>query len=377
GCLGAHVEVSPSEALVLPRQNVTFVCRVAVPLQYCRAEIPGEGTKNLGPSIPSDGKVKYYGAGLNAGQCGFTIDNVDERHNGVVKCTLGMTTESQESVGKMHLIVARPPKVPELEISKGPDNLREYKIHDTIQASCLVRDGRPVANISWFLDSEPIYDGLSMPTVVEIAKENLQSKSQNMTRQLRASDNGKRLRCVAYHPAYSNGAQETGKQLDVVYPPQKLREPLEQFGYQIGQPGVISLIIESNPKPKIEWAIGGEMIREGASDSTGRIEAQPLRELGQGRYEVNLRMAAVNKEDTEKEYTLIAQNQIGRETYTVRISTSPEPEGIEKFIREQMHGKLASNLFSTYGDSASTFFNLNFKRRRIKFVNLDESLHTV
>ncbi|KAK9886346.1 hypothetical protein WA026_015863 [Henosepilachna vigintioctopunctata] len=328
-CYGAHVEVSPTNALVLPGRNVTFLCRVAVPLQYCRVEIPGEGSKNLNQGIPSDGNVKYFGAGLSSGQCGVTIDNVDERHNGDIKCTLGMSTESQESVGKMKLVVARAPKSPEMDIHSGPGSIKEYKIDDTIHASCMVEDGRPVANISWFLDLEPLYEDLSMPKIVEMAKENLQSKYQNLTRQLRASDNGKRLRCVAQHPAYPNGQQETSRQLNVVYPPQALKEPLEQFGYQIGQPGTISLKIESNPKPKIEWAVAGQIIREGSSDNTGRIEAQNVKELGQGRYEINLRMAAVNREDTENEYVLIAQNQMGRQTYTVRISTSPEPEGLE------------------------------------------------
>ncbi|XP_045465832.1 fasciclin-3 isoform X2 [Harmonia axyridis] len=329
GFLCARVEITPSVILVLPGHNVTFVCRVAERLQYCRVEIPGEDSKNLNPDIPSSGNVKYYGLGLESGQCGFTINSVSERNNGMIKCTLGIPRESQESVGTMQLIVAKPPQVPVMEVSKGSDNVGVYKIHDTIHASCSVNDGRPAANISWFLDDIPILEDLSMPTIVEIAKENFQSKSQNLTRQLRASDNGKRLRCVAQHPAYPNGQQETSRQLDVVYPPQPLKNPLEQFGYIIGQQGVISITIEANPKPKIEWFVAEQNIKEGNSDSTGRIDAQPIIELEQGRYEVNLRMAAVQKEDTEKEYILAAQNQIGRQEYHVRISTNPEPEGLE------------------------------------------------
>lgn len=54
-----------------------------------------------------------------------------------------------------------------------------------------------------------------MPTVIDLAKENLQSKVQNLTRVLQASDNGKHLRCVAFHPAYPEGRAETSRQLDV------------------------------------------------------------------------------------------------------------------------------------------------------------------
>lgn len=50
-------------------------------------------------------QVSYFGDGLEAGQCGFTINRVDERNNGQIKCTLGISTEYTESIGTMHLIV--------------------------------------------------------------------------------------------------------------------------------------------------------------------------------------------------------------------------------------------------------------------------------
>lgn len=50
--------------------------------------------------------MSYYGEGLEAGQCGVTINRVDEKHNGVVKCNLGVENEVSESSGTMDLIVA-------------------------------------------------------------------------------------------------------------------------------------------------------------------------------------------------------------------------------------------------------------------------------
>lgn len=103
-----------------------------------------------------------------------------------------------------------------MDLSRGVDSVRIYKVNDLLQASCIVRDGRPVANISWFLNEDPLYGSeLSMPTIVDLAKENLQSKVQNLSRILQASDNGKFLRCVAFHPAYPDGRAETSRQLDV------------------------------------------------------------------------------------------------------------------------------------------------------------------
>ncbi|KAJ8965791.1 hypothetical protein NQ314_003907 [Rhamnusium bicolor] len=260
--LAAQVEVERKEIMVLPGENVTFMCRVGVPLQYCRIEIPGLRTYNLNKgSIDKD--VSYYGEGLEAGQCGFRINQVQDKNNGNIKCSLGLFSEATESIGNMQLVVAN---------------------------DDLVND-----------------NGLKMPTVIDLAKENLQSKLQNMTRTLQATDNGKYLRCVAYHPAYPRGYAETKRQLDIKFAPLPIYEPTDKFGYQIGRVGLINLTIEANPKPQIEWTVGGQK--------------------GRGKYLVNLRIAAINKHDTENDYILTAYNDLGSQDYRIKISTSPEPEG--------------------------------------------------
>ncbi|XP_056633985.1 fasciclin-3 isoform X2 [Diorhabda sublineata] len=335
----AQVDVVNKELLVLPGQNATFLCRVGVALQYCRIELPGGRTFNLNKQLPSNSEVSYYGNGLDAGQCGVNIHQVTEKDNGAVKCTLGIPSETAESVGTMSLIVAKAPKQPELDLSRGTDSLRVYKINDVLEASCIVRDGRPVANISWYLDDEPIDNmALRMPTVIDLAKENLQSTVQNFSRVLQPIDNGRFLRCVAFHPAYPGGHSETKRQLDVKFPPLPIEDPIDKFGYQIGKVGLINITIEANPKPRIEWTVGGQLIKEGSTDNTGRIEAEAIRDLERGRYEANLRLAAVTKQDTEVEYILTAYNDQGSQTYRIKISTSPEPEGFKKFFRQKIYG---------------------------------------
>lgn len=90
---------------MLPGQNVTVMCRVGVPLQYCRVEIPNMRPLNLNAKL-SNPDVAYYGSGLSAGQCGFTINKVTEKNNGPVRCMLGIETEATESTGTVQLIVA-------------------------------------------------------------------------------------------------------------------------------------------------------------------------------------------------------------------------------------------------------------------------------
>ena len=71
-----------------------------------------------------------------------------------------------------------------------------------------------------FLDDDTITDGLSMATIIDMAKDDVQSKVQNLTRTLQASDNGKHLTCVATHPAIPAGFLLTRRQLNVkcMYP---------------------------------------------------------------------------------------------------------------------------------------------------------------
>ncbi|KAG5875940.1 Fasciclin-3, partial [Gonioctena quinquepunctata] len=328
--LAAQVEVQKNEQLVIVGQNATFLCRVGVPLQYCRIELSDSRTYNLNKQLSPGSEIVYYGEGLDAGQCGFTIQTVKEKDNGIIKCTLGIISEPTESVGTMRLIVAKEPQLPELDVRRQPDSSRVFKVNDLLEASCIVKDGRPVANISWFLDDDMINDrSLEMATVVDFAKEDVHSKLQNLTRVLQPSDNGKYLRCVATHPAYPVGSAETKMQLNVKFAPLAAYEPIDKFGYQIGKVGLIAVTIEANPKPKIEWTIGGQKITEGSTDNTGRIESKTVIDKGMGRYEVNLYLATVTKEDTDTDYILSAYNDMGSQEYRIKISTSPEPEGAE------------------------------------------------
>ncbi|XP_025830987.1 fasciclin-3 isoform X2 [Agrilus planipennis] len=329
GSLSVLVEVTPKEVVALPGQNVTFLCRVGVPIQYCRIEIPGEQTLNLNPALRPKGGIAYYGAGLQAGQCGVTIDHVKEINNGLIKCSLGIQTEYQEPFGEMRLTVAKAPRAPQLEISTGTDNTNIYKVGDVLRAYCIVRDGRPVANISWYLDDMPILEDLTIPTITDMAKEELYSIEQNLTRTLVPSDNGRSLRCLAEHPAFQGVNNLASRQLNVKYPPLPLQSPIDKFGYEIGQMGIISIEFEANPKPHVEWTIRDNRLREGTSDISGRIEAEVVEDLGKGRYRATLRIAAISKQDTETQYVLTAYNDMGSQDYSILISTSPEPEGLD------------------------------------------------
>ncbi|KAK5637963.1 hypothetical protein RI129_012258 [Pyrocoelia pectoralis] len=328
GYLAIYIEVQPKEILALPQQNVSFMCRVAVELQYCRMELPGLGHLNLNPSLPPFKGAVYYGNGLQSGQCGFTLESVNDINNGEIKCTLGLMTESQESSATMRLIVAKAPRAPQLEIQNS-DRYWAYKVGDTIHATCIVQDGRPVANITWYLDDEPIPSSfISTSTVIQGTQEDLQTIFQNLTKEVRPSDNGRALKCVANHPSLT-GNNIAYRQLNVTYAPIPQLNPIDKFGYTLGKDGIISLVVEANPRPHLEWTIRDQVIKAGGHDSTGRIKAEEIRDLGRGLYEAVLIIADIQKHDTETQYILKVYNDMGSQDYVILISTSPEPEDLE------------------------------------------------
>ena len=75
-------------------------------MEYCRLSVPSmkpfslSQTKNsaIGP---------YEGTGLENGQCGIKINQVKDAYNGLINCTAGVKTQSEEIQATMKLIVAR------------------------------------------------------------------------------------------------------------------------------------------------------------------------------------------------------------------------------------------------------------------------------
>jgi hypothetical protein len=55
-------------------------------------------------------------------------------------------------------------------------------------------------------------------------------------------------------------------------------------------------------------------------------------EQGNGTWEAQLRIMRVTAEDVARRYLLRARNDVGEQQYTVRISTSAEPQGMRHSI---------------------------------------------
>ncbi|XP_073977439.1 fasciclin 3 isoform X2 [Rhodnius prolixus] len=324
------VSVQPQLQIAKEGEKITALCRVAEPLETCYFDIPSEPTLSLSPSKPAYMGIKYFGEGLERGFCGMEMV-VQNKHNGLITCTVTPRGESLTSKQNMTLIVARKPSSPELSISK-PQKGTAYLENEQVAATCTIRNGRPVANITWYIGESKITDGLSSPSEEVSPKDSLYTIKQTLTRKLRASDNNKALKCVAGHMLLSSKEDTTIRQLAVFFGPKPSPEPLEHFGLVEGEEGKVTVTVIAFPKPSLTWMVGDLRIHEGETDESGRFKVLRAAEnqlKGSGYWESVLIINPLEKEDVEREYVLTATNTYGEQTYKVAISTNPEPRMLE------------------------------------------------
>lgn len=108
-----------------------------------------------------------------------------------------------------------PPRRPEIKITTE-QHRSSFEIEQNFQATCISRDGRPPARLQWFLDDEPITEGLSSPRVHDVlsgSNTTLHTVIQSLSRRLKPSDDRRFLICRSFHPAQQ--PQEDRFQLSV------------------------------------------------------------------------------------------------------------------------------------------------------------------
>lgn len=320
---GQVVDVTPREAVRRIGDDLIVLCKVPYEIDSCRMNV-GSKTYILRPGN-QDGDVVYSGQGLGSGECGAHIRNVREEWNGNISCVLPPQTGNIEIKGTMRLLVAMAPGEPTL-VSPPQSQFNEG---DLFMAMCVAPGGRPAAKITWFLDEDQILEGVHQPIVTEDPGTDLQTISQNISRTLRADDNGRMLLCKVEHEALDQ-PREPKRQLVVNYPPKRLESgAITIFGLKLGAEGTLNVTVRSNPPPTAEWTIGGIKLTAPQSSEDPKMIAFAPIHMGRGYYNVTLRLDHIAKEDVERTYYLTVSNDLGREEFAVRISTMDEPAGVE------------------------------------------------
>ncbi|XP_013176672.1 PREDICTED: fasciclin-3 isoform X3 [Papilio xuthus] len=318
-----NVEITPLKAVRRVGDELIVLCKVPYRIDSCRMTV-GPTSYRLIPN--NQGDVVYHGQGLEVGECGAQIKHIKEEWNGNISCVLPPKTGSIEVTGTMQLLVARAPGDPQL-ISPPQSSFKEG---DIFMAQCIVPNGRPAAKITWFLDDEQVLAGTHQPIVTSEPGSDLQTIRQNVSRALTADDSGKRLVCRAEHESLDK-PKEASRQLLVNYPPKRLDDSssITIFGLKIAEEGRLNVTVRANPRPHAEWTIGDVKLTAPQKNEDASIEALEPVHLGGGYYNVTLVLARVAKEDVDRTYYLTVANDLGREDFSVRLSTMDEPAGVE------------------------------------------------
>ncbi|KAH8278022.1 hypothetical protein KR026_003519, partial [Drosophila bipectinata] len=326
GLTWAQVNVEPNTALLNEGDRTELLCRYGRAINYCRIEIPGEQrVLNLSPEWSKTPGFTYFGSGLNAGQCGVSIERVKGINNGQVKCSLGV--EGEELSGTIDLVVALRPHQPIIELISKPNRDGFFIEGTPFQGRCSVRDGRPPANISWYIDNMPANKRTSQLEIItnNVNNVELSTSVQEIQWTLSAEDSNRKLVCRSHHQTDRESVppQEAAYIINVRYAPVHQFEEALVYGLYLDHTAIVNITIRASPQPKIEWTIDGTVIGQGRSD--GRYSVYEPQYLGNDEYNVTLAIAGLTLEDTTKTYTLKASNELGATEYKVRISSSSKP----------------------------------------------------
>jgi hypothetical protein len=171
----------------------------------------------------------------------------------------------------INFLSTAPPLAPEIDLN----NQGFFESNTRMNVSCTSRDGRPAAQINWFLGDRELEKN-SQDTVYDTMDRNnqtLYTVNSHLIRFVQPDDDGKELICRATHSALpAPGYLDTKTIVQVRYSPMALPEQ-RITGLVLGGTAQITVPVRANPRPRIQWKIDGRMYEEGTQDSRYIINA--------------------------------------------------------------------------------------------------------
>jgi hypothetical protein len=315
--------------------------------------VPGELNEiKLNPAWSRSDNFRYFGKGLNEGECGLTIRAVAESHHGLASCRLDLNDGLADAVANITVTIAKAPQDPSIRFTEQAEF---FEAGEDIEVTCTSFDGRPAANLSWFLDDKPL--GPGTVEITDSDNGDIYSTAVSTLRlRLKPDDNNARLICSAAHVGFPDGTRNASHQLIVRFRPVPLSE-VKIHGLEIGSSATIGPItIQANPAPRIQWVIDGKVMNQGEQNE--RFIVRDPVPVGSGRFNASLQAVSLTLEDTQRSYMLRASNAIGTTDYKVRIGGSQEVAGELTFsmiFRLEFWRKFPVELSSIFRETPSTF----------------------
>lgn len=316
-------DADPKYVATQAGQSINLLCRVAQPVSTCRFQIPGEPLDiKLNPTWSArNDNFQYFGNGLDQGQCGVTIKSVREEYHGNASCILDPNDGGTDAVGIIEIVIAKAPLAPQILLS----NQETLESGEYLDAECSSVDGRPAANITWYLNDQPLGPGQSEIVDSSNAGTTYYTVYSKLHYQMKPEDHTTNLICRAYHPGYPEGFSDTKLNLNINFRPVALPETVIS-GLELGSSANIGPVtIHANPRPTVKWTVDGTVINQG--EQTQRYVANEPVQVGVAMWNVSLTAIELTLQDTTRTYKLRASNAFGTTDYSIRIGGSQDVAG--------------------------------------------------
>ncbi|XP_037072823.1 cell adhesion molecule 3-like isoform X2 [Pollicipes pollicipes] len=263
--------------------------------------------------------------------CTITLNNVDNRFNGVYTCSPYTKNGGQANSDAAEVVIAqKPSRLEFLGAAAGSFELTASADQPT-SVTCEASGARPKAKLEWYLENTQIYEGVVVTDTKDPAT-GLVTTNSTLTHRFRKENNGDQLRCVASHAGYDDqDSREQAIVVDVQYAPYRPEgnNVGKIYGFTAGEEGQVTLSFTANPMPgPMSWKIGDNVfVQTGSQSLDGRFTAGSLVTIdGQrGKYNLTLTIAPVRMEDQSKTFQLRLENEMGPTALEFTIGTGPAP----------------------------------------------------
>ena len=211
------------------------------------------------------GRVKQKGDGQST--CAVAINKAQDTDNGKWECQISTMDDNNNAVAttaNVNVLVAVPPTTVQIRIA-DINSPQEYdlKMADKaeVNVECIAEQARPSPTFTWFLGDDQLLEEISART------EGKDNGKNNYIETLKyvpnGKDDGKILRCLVQHQAYTD-VQKEGKQneaevlMKIRYPPMKQSKVEKYYDLKLGMENKIKMTFFANPKPtRGVWTING------------------------------------------------------------------------------------------------------------------------
>ena len=262
--------------------------------------------------------------------CTIVIVSVEVRHSGTYTCAPSVGGRLVFGTPAEIIVTRKPDSVAFTGDLLGATELTASATEPTT-VTCEARDGRPSAELSWYLGDRQLTDGV-VPEEETNPDTQLVTSRSTLTHQFVRQDEGATLRCRASHPVfYEHDQHQATLSVLVQFAPYRAEgsDVGTLYGFTEGEDKDLTVHFTSNPAPTtIQWMVGADAtLAEGEQTADGRIIAGPLETVDAETHQYSLRLtfSPVKAEDRNIDFRLLLANEQGHRQLKLRVDVDTLP----------------------------------------------------